>query len=607
MYFEFVLASLCIAPHLRRGQLRRAATPVATTSPPARTEKLLQSLSANAAAWRAMPGAERAAVARECCAMFASIDPGWLRDSMALEGSTESVDASKKHYLFVSALHGSLLSIARTLERDDEAQGDAATRADGSVVHSFPTPLPTLPGVTGEIWCSKTGVPAAASPGDGCSGAEVCLVLGAGNTDFLGLRDCVQRLFCHGECVLLKHHPLRPFLSAPAAHIFAPLVARGCFAQIMDPGDVAQIQGMVQHPLVGHVAVTGGAVTHLAVAAAQRAVGRQDSLSSELGCVTPWIFIPDEPSAETPGWNDASVSFAARNLAAVKLDNGGHNCNSPQVVILPSGWGHTDAFLAALRGALSELPAIPPYYPGSFQRADEAARAAEACSGASVERIPTSAGHDFALVALGEAPAADAALAPWVRERGAVLREEAFGPLLVVLSLPSASPTSYMDASARLCNEHIFGSLSCVLLVPSTIAQEQLDRGLVAPLQYGAVAVNLWSAFNYLFPEGTWGAFPGRFSPAAPSTEADGVGSGNGVVGNALALDGVQKSVLRAELASPVTDMSGRPPARVFSALAAGVTHSHRKGSRGSAYAVVAALAALVTGGPAAKAGSGPS
>ena len=69
------------------------------------------------------------------------------------------------------------------------------------------------------------------------------------------------------------------------------------------------------------------------------------------------------------------------------------------------------------------------------------------------------------------------------------------------------------------------------------------------------MAVNLWSAFNYLFPEGTWGAFPGRFSPAAPSTEADGVGSGNGVVGNALALDGVQKSVLRAELASPVTDM----------------------------------------------------
>ena len=56
-------------------------------------------------------------------------------------------------------------------------------------------------------------------------------------------------------------------------------------------------------------------------------------------------------------------------------------------------------------------------------------------------------------------------------------------------------------------------------------------------LHYGTIAINTWTAVGFITPTVTWGAFPGN-------TLAD-VGSGLGVVHNALLLADVERSVVR--------------------------------------------------------------
>jgi hypothetical protein len=57
----------------------------------------------------------------------------------------------------------------------------------------------------------------------------------------------------------------------------------------------------------------------------------------------------------------------------------------------------------------------------------------------------------------------------------------------------------------------------------------------VSALRYGAIGVNVWSAFNFLLGYTSWGAFPGH----TPQN----IGSGVGLVHNAFLLQHVQKSV----------------------------------------------------------------
>ena len=66
------------------------------------------------------------------------------------------------------------------------------------------------------------------------------------------LSRCLQ----HAEPVLLKLHPLRPWLSPPLLLILAPLIARNIVAVTLDRG-VEQASALCTHPLVGHVHLTG--------------------------------------------------------------------------------------------------------------------------------------------------------------------------------------------------------------------------------------------------------------------------------------------------------------------------------------------------------------
>ena len=60
----------------------------------------------------------------------------------------------------------------------------------------------------------------------------LCVVLGAGNQNFLTGVDVIERAFMHKECVLLKQHPIRPFMAAPFEHIFQPLLNFRTFGMV---------------------------------------------------------------------------------------------------------------------------------------------------------------------------------------------------------------------------------------------------------------------------------------------------------------------------------------------------------------------------------------
>ena len=45
-----------------------------------------------------------------------------------------------------------------------------------------------------------------------CAEGTASLVLGAGDQSFLTFISALDRSFVHGEAILIKHHPLRPWL-----------------------------------------------------------------------------------------------------------------------------------------------------------------------------------------------------------------------------------------------------------------------------------------------------------------------------------------------------------------------------------------------------------
>ena len=118
-------------------------------------------------------------------------------------------------------------------------------------------------------------------------------------------RQVLNRVLLEGECVLIKHHPLRPWLDQPYGVVLAPLLEMGVVGQIRDAGLEENSRALVRNALVGHVHITGSEATYRAVLADVAATGA--TVTAELGCVTPWIVAPGE-------WTLKEIKSAARAL-----------------------------------------------------------------------------------------------------------------------------------------------------------------------------------------------------------------------------------------------------------------------------------------------------
>ncbi len=445
---------------------------------------------------------------------------------------------------------GTVQHLIRTFEhlatQGTDPELSRSTRGDREVVQVFPldradkfTPE-GMGGCTGEVWLK----PEQDTTADDQFCGRVCLVLGAGNQSFLSFGDVMYQLFVEGAVCLLKHHPLRDFSRPYFDAIFTDLIEAGFFAAC--EADLDETQNLLHSTMVDCVHMTGGTHTHDAIVwgdtpdlqAKNKAAGTPvmpKPISSELGCVTPWIVTPGTE------WSEREIAHMAGQLVTAFVAQNSCNCLSPKVVVLDSDWPQREQFLNAVRKRLKNTPARPPHYPGTAERYNAFV---EHYDDSRLEMIasrshPGVADHD-----LGPC-------LPWLlinldkNSPDYALQTEAFAPVLGIYTLSADNDAErFLRDAVTLANDAIWGSLSCTL-----IAHPDLDLGpegaverAIEELRYGSIGVNIWTASAYSTSGLTWGAYPGE--------ELEKVASGRGIVRNAYRLKGVEKSILRSPFMS---------------------------------------------------------
>lgn len=360
----------------------------------------------------------------------------------------------------------------------------------------------------------------------------VALVLGAGNVSVIPPKDVLYKLYAEGQVCLLKMNPVNSYLGPIFETIFSQFVERGYLRFAYGGADVGQY--LTRHDAVEEIHITGSAATHDVVVFGAGEDGKRRKerdepeiskrVTSELGGVSPVVVVPGP-------WTDADLRYQAEHVATMKMHNGGFNCVASQVLVLPSDWPQRGAFLEEVRKALHSLPDRQAYYPG----AEERSRMACEAHPHSVERL----GSSGARILLTEVPSQ--------HEGHHAFRSEFFCGVLAVTDIPGGGPDEsaggYLQRAVDFCNERLAGTLSASLLIhPRTIKKlGGLLADAVARLCYGTVGVNVWGAFAFLYPQASWGAFPGHHR-----TE---IQSGTGVVNNALLFERPQKTVVRGPFA----------------------------------------------------------
>ena len=349
---------------------------------------------------------------------------------------------------------------------------------------------------------------------------RVCAVLGAGNIASIPPLDVMDKLFAEGQVVALKLSPVNDYLGPIYSEIFADFIERG-FVRIFFGGSEAGA-AMVNSANVDTVHITGSSSSHDQIvygsgpeAAERRRKGQpvlDKPITSELGGVSPFIVVPGP-------WSEADLRYQAEHFVTQKVMNSGFNCIAVQVLVLAEGWGAADRFVRHIHEVIEELPARDSYYPGSDGR------------------LLAVAGHPSAL-SMGRSGVSH------VRDLDPdgshpAFEEEFFATAFASTRLAHADPGSFLDAAVEFANERLDGTLGAVVIAhPRTIAElgPRFEQS-IAKLRYGSVGVNVWTAFNFLQPRSSWGAYPGH-------TLAD-VGSGIGNVHNALLFDAPEKTTAR--------------------------------------------------------------
>ena len=437
-------------------------------------------------------------------------------------------------YSVLFALDSYATSLDRLASGGSPLDGVSTRRAPGGRTRIDAFPLTTidrflLSGFHGEVWLEPGVTPRTAWESAGLAQrvpdgpSEVGLVLGAGNVTSIPVLDVLYELLAHNRVALLKVNPTQDALVPVYERALAPLIEPG-FLRIVRGGPQVGAY-LTGHRDLVHVHITGSAATFDTIvwgpstgAQAEATAHRRREnrplltkpITAELGGVSPIIVVPG-------AWTDADITFQAEHIATMRLQNSGHNCVAGQVVILSPDWPQAEQFRTALRRAYAGATERPVWYPGSLGRMGQAA-----------EDYPDALVlADRMLVEIDEDT--DAA---------ALQSTEYFAPVLGVVEVPGTGQ-EFLDAAVAYANEQLHGTLGANLLI-DPVTERELGSGLeraIAELRYGAIAINTWTGVGFTVPTLSWGAYPG--------STVDDVGSGIGVVHNALLLDRVERSIMR--------------------------------------------------------------
>ncbi|WP_223627522.1 aldehyde dehydrogenase family protein [Microbacterium sp. EST19A] len=504
-----------------------------------RLDGAIDHLQVGARTWSSLTVAQRVTLLRAVRTSVAASAEDWATTASASKGLTAQHPLAGEEWLsgpysVLGALDAYIETLSRLAEGRNPLDGLTIGRAPGGRTRVQAFPLTgidrfLLSGYTGEVWLEPGVTPNAARAAAGLAQrtpaepAGVGLVLGAGNITSIPVLDVMYELLAHNRTVLLKVNPTQDALVPVYKRALAPLIEPG-FLRIVRGGPEVGAY-LTGHPGLAHVHITGSAATFDAIvwgpstgagAAATKRRRRENRpqlkkpITAELGGVSPIIIVPGR-------WTDADITYHAEHVATMRLQNSGHNCIAGQVVILSSDWDQADAFRAALRRAYANAPERPIWYPGSPSRMHLA-----------TDEYPDALVLGDRLLVEIEGDDDPAALQT----------TEYFSPVLGVVTVPGTGQ-AFLDAAVTHANEKLQGTLGANLLI-DPVTEKTLGAGFeraITALHYGSIAINGWTAFGFITPTMTWGAFPGN--------TIEDVGSGIGIVHNALLLDQVERSVIR--------------------------------------------------------------
>jgi acyl-CoA reductase-like NAD-dependent aldehyde dehydrogenase len=478
---------------------------------------------------------ERIAYLRKCLQGVTDVAPAWVEDGCKMKGLEPGDDYAGEEWLAgpVTTIRNIRLLIDSLEQSGQPKLPGVSTHSSGQkIVRVFPGNLQDrlmFTGFVADVWL-EPGKEATQGRIYREGGAEggVNLILGAGNVSSIPPMDVLYKLFVENEVVILKMNPVNEHVGPKIERAFQSLISDGYLAVVY--GGVEVGQHLTTHAGVDSLHVTGSDRTHDAIVwgtdsdevarrkAADEPINTRP-FSAELGCVTPVLIVPGQ-------WSDADIAYQARHVAGMVAQNASFNCNAAKCVVLAKGWPQRAQFLDKLREVLRETRPRKAYYPGAQSRYEGFV-----------------AQYDQAEV-LG---LQEDGVVPWTLIPGITpikgeyaLSNEAFCGVIAEVSLDVTTPSEFLKEAVRFCNDDLWGTLSCMVLIDSKTQKADSDafEQAIADLRYGGIAVNCWAGLIYGLVLTTWGAFPGH-------TPQD-IQSGTGVVHNSLMLDHPQKSVVRA-------------------------------------------------------------
>jgi aldehyde dehydrogenase (NAD(P)+) len=493
-------------------------------------------LATGAKRWAATPLGERAAILNAVHAAVAVNAQQWITTASSIKRLAPSSALVGEEWL--SGPYAVLTAVA-ALARSVSAVSAGVSPLAGAKTRTAPggrvafEVLPAnaydrllLNGFTAQVWMPPgTSADAARSQAGLATlrpevNGGVGLVLGAGNITAIAVLDVLYEIVANNRAALLKLNPVMARMQPVFEAALAALIDFGVLRVVGGGGEVGSY--LAHHPGIAHVHVTGSAVTHDAVvygagadgvrrkATGQPLLGKP--ITSELGGVSPIIVVPSR-------WSRRDLRFQAEHVATQRLHNGGYNCIAGQTVVLSAEWPQKEAFLNELRRAIDRAPYRPAWYPGSDERLERAAESypyAQRLGGGGRLLIDIRAGEDAS----------------------AIENTEYFAPVLGVIEV-QGSGRAFLDSAVAKVNTDFAGTLGVNLIADPKVITS-LGSGFddaIAALRYGTVAINAWTGVGFLATGAPWGAFAGN--------TIDDVGSGIGVVHNALLIDSPERTVVR--------------------------------------------------------------
>lgn len=508
-------------------------------------DQALETLAGKKDSWARLPIADRRAILRELVRDFPRVAARWadaVRDAEGIPAGTATAGEEWLAGPYFIVRNVRLLDKALgEIERHGQPKipGPVRTRDDGRVTAQvFPQDLYDrifYTGITAEVWMepgvTRDGLAAtqAVAYKEEAPEGEVSLVLGAGNVSSIGPMDVLYKLFVENKVVVLKMHPLNAYLGPLLAEGFQALLDWGVLRIVYGGAEVGDY--LCNHGSVDEIHITGSDKTVEAIVfgpgeegqkrKAERRPKNTRPVSSELGNVSPVIVVPGP-------WSASDIDFQAENLTSMLTNNAGFNCNATRVIVQHSEWSLRPALVNRLRHHLGQQKLRKAYYPGAADRHAtflDAHPEAETFGQASDGELP------WALIPDLDPKAED----------DICFNTEAFCGVFSETALDAASVAEYIDRAVEFCNETLWGTLNCSLLIhPKSLKDPEVaaafERAL-ANLRYGSIAVNAWAAVVYGLVVTPWGAYPGH--------DIYDIQSGTGVVHNTLMFDKVQKTIVR--------------------------------------------------------------